>query len=722
MAVAAKEPSPFDLIVDRGSLCRARCPVKPNTLDVRLCQDVYATFLRSRSKLYVYPVPAFVAPSLFVAGLLVNTFARSAGRKELVPRVLFYTGIDGRDLYRDLEVGPECQRISESFGFLRLNADGVPIDRINLTSKQPLVVTGHCTLPKDVGYRPDVVVIDARGFESEQLASMIDKGALRWPHALFFAITPDPLTPLVKLASKLRWELLDLLRDAPRDPGGGTRDPDFSEVAKQLGQAAAGIAYSISTVAETPSGAWAELEEPTRLARKLCKTSQAARQFLSMQKWLASLAVLPSEFEAYRLSSMIPFEERLVGIRDQARKEGRSAQLIAGGVNLLRDVRDQLEARNWKREALLESILEYCYAGKRMTVLVQRPGMRAILSQAVQLLPECADMLDNNELQFVSANQVTKARLSDTVVVPAVLNSDSIWALRTAIAPNMLILAYGMESRLQEWCLKEVGLLAVTISLTAPLREDEGNAPKTEEFAIELADLLPIAEPEEDRVTRSSTYAGPRRLIRFDDGTSITVPETSTVNVVTGAEEPLLAKRPSSLRAGDTIIVVNGDALQPLFEVLRDRVDTSTSLSRAIEVVRAFQLSLESFFRKANVTVEELHQRLVAKGSLIQHSTSVMQWVDGTRFGPSDPFDIARLGSILEVALFRDRHTDFYRAMQRVRIAHRELGKIIVRVLQSVYLDADSQSVKISVEGEVIVLYDVLDAIALKRVLSTSEV
>jgi hypothetical protein len=711
-------PLTIDALSDRGMLWYQGHRVKLNSLDAALCLRVYEAYLSRQSILFIYPTPSYLLPSLVVATLLVNNFG-NAGRKDLTPGILFYTGIDGRDLYADLGVGADHESISETFGFLRLDTEGLPLEPIKLTAEQKLVVTGHCTLPKDISYKPRVVVVDSGAFKNEALVALLKTASERWPAALFYVVSGDPVTPLVQVAARNGWGLVDLLHEAPKIFVPEAHDP-FTSVAVQLKHVSDGIRRRVEVPADMPAPASTDLIDSILLARRHRSESVVARQFLALSKWLSDLAITPSEFEAYRLSSMNSYADRRDAIREQARHEGRNAQLIAGGVSVLNDLHDQLDKFNPKREALLEALLACWYEKKSVAVLVQRPGMGSVLTQAVQLLPEFIDMLDDKRLTFVSVSQLHKAASCDIVIVPSILRADAIWGLRTAIAPEMLFIAYGTEIRLLEWCLKELGLMEAPKALLGATKatfEVEQASEDTEVF-IDLAALVSDGETEY-AASENVPIVGPRCMLHFEDGEVIAVAESSLLQTVSDTEDGVKSQPAKTVQPGDLVLLVNGSVHQSLFELLRDRVDGQTNLSRALDVVKAFQRVLQSKYKEAIDGADWLtrvHHNLVALDSKIVNSSTVMQWVTGVRFGPNDPQDIRRLGVVLEVMPLESHYVDFYSAMQRVRTAHRELGRILIRALKSLFHDRDTKSIKISVDGENVILYDIVDAVMLKRV------
>jgi hypothetical protein len=693
---------------------------------------MYTAYLKRQSQLLVYPIPTYVVPALFVTTLLINTFGRTE-RKSLTPRILFYTGIDGRDLYSDIGVGANREGISETFGFVRLDSEGRPLEQVKLTSALPLVVTGHCVLPRETAYKPDVIIFDTNGFNVEALVRVMVEAQARWPAALTYGVTGDPLTPFISIASLRKWAVIDLLREALPAKDSLTGHDPFARVAIQLANAGNKVRHRLEVPAQTPAPAWTSLRDVVDLAKRHTKTLATARQFLALVKWLCGLSVLPSEFEDFRLTNMRPFADRVAAIRSCARHEGRNAELIAGGVTILNEILAELEQNNPKRKALLEILLRCCHENKRIVVLLQKAGMRSILTQAIQLLPECIDMLRDGRLTFVSVSQLPKAMNCDIVIVPAILMANSIWALRTAIAPEIIFLTYDMERELLNWCLREVGLLQVNESLSIQGHEPAMSAGPIEPatFFLDLTSLGNAEDLEEALPQGNAPVSGPRRTLHFDDGSELTVGDSTKLQIVTDSDEPVQSRAVCRVDPGDVVLFVNGGIQQSLFELLRDRVDGQTTLSRAIEIVKAFQRALSSSHGIADgqqqlpglkrtvsfdAHVQNLHAALVKLGSRIQRAVSVEQWITGERFGPSDPHDIRRLGIALEIPLFQTRHFEFYRAMQKVRVAHRELGKVLVRALRHLFRDRDSKSIKITVDGEEVIFYDIVDAVALKRV------
>ena len=715
--------------------------VSLNPLDAQICNRVYESFKRRHSRLFVYPIPTYVAPSLLVTTLLVNTFGE-AQRKELTPRILFYTGIDGRDLYSDIGVGADCVRVCETFGFVRLDSQGLPLEGSHLSSAMSLVVTGHCVLPRETAYKPDIIVFDSNGFDADSLVELLAMALKRWPKVLIYGVTANPLTPFIEMASHRNWDISDLLREVPAiSHVTRVRDP-FDRVASQLERRANGIHYRLNTVAEDPASSWHELRDLTDLAKRNTAKLSTARQLLGLIKWLCALPILPSEFESFRSANMTSFRERLATLRDTARHEGGNAGLLAGGAALLQDIANQLEARNSKRESLLEAILECCYAEKSVVVLVQKPGMRSVLQQAVQLIPEFIDMLEDGRLSFASVGQLAKASTCDVVIVPGILQSRSIWALRAENGSDMLFLAYGVERFLLEWCLREVGVLALNEWLSSgqnysiegvsdelgtanPIPEAVDVSAPPDAFMLDIATLMAEDDDSESQQPQASTPTfGPRRTLHFEDGSTLTVADSTSILVIQELDEPIVSKLARRVDAGDVILLINGGVQESLFELLRERVDAQTTLSRAIEIVKAFQRALASGVNRSEdlgstltQRVQNLHLALLSCGSRIQHPLSVEQWVSGKAFGPSDPDDIVRLGTVLSIDLFSDRPRDFYRAMQTVRVAHRELGKILVRAIKNLFKERDTKSIKITVDNEDVILYDIVDAVSLKRII-----
>ncbi len=360
--------------------------------------------------------------------------------------------------------------------------------------------------------------------------------------------------------------------------------------------------------------------------------------------------------------------------------------------------------------------------------------MRSVLTQALLLMPEFAEMLDKGDLAVLSVGQLPRATTYDELVIPTVLNSKSTWALRAAIAPRMTIVSYGIEVPLQNWCLREVGLLDIREGLAersgaaaaheADFAQSDNSAASESSVDALLLDLRSlVADEEEERSTLDAPRyeVGPRREIVFEDGSVAVVGDSAILQIISDESEPIKEKRAKDVKRHELVLVTNGSVLHDLFEVLRDKVDAQTTLSRAIEIVKSFQHALSASFLLSELSIEQLHQKLREDGSAIVNAGTVSEWVEGRRFGPSDQHDIKRLGIALDVEAFVRRHRELYASMQKVRIAHRELGRALVLLVKTAYRTSDTTSISLTVDGEYVVLYDVIDAIAIKRVVDVRE-
>ena len=333
---------------------------------------------------------------------------------------------------------------------------------------------------------------------------------------------------------------------------------------------------------------------------------------------------------------------------------------------------------------------------------------------------------DSDALAVITVSQLPRAAICDLVLIPSTLPLAMLWAVRTAIAPRIEILSYGSEAALWSWCLREMGASGVQEFVRRPQSEasvePRDHTVAFQEDAPEAALLLDlrtlVAEDIETALNEASagTATGPRRKITFDDGSHVFVSESSMLQVLEEGEQ-LKSKRARDIKAADLVLVTNSGPLNNIFEVLRDRVDSQTSLARAVEIVNAYHSLLLHAFQVSGLTHQQLLHRLRSLGSTILHTISIVEWVDGERFGPSDPLDIERLGSTLGIEVF-SKYDQFYAAMQRVRVAHRELGRALVRIVRASFKEADASSIRLTIDGEEIVMYDVSEAIAIKRVVS----
>ncbi len=703
--------------------------VQINPLDASFCEDFEQNYSAGNSRLYVYPVTSYVLPALFVATVFINHLAKTSGRRSALPSILWYTPTDGRELFARLRFGKKRNSVSEICGTARINTDG---QRIGSTPRKVrLCLTGHPVLPKDRSWSPDAVIVDTHHFGDVASVKLLTAVRNEWPHVRTFAITSDPLTPLRDcFESVLDGTAKDTLQLPSLQIGRDIPENAFASVAVQLNTFASGVERTVEIVAETPSPRWNDLRDVFPLAKRNVGSLVTARLFLAAVKWVSGLPVRPSEFEANRTLLMSSFEDWLSRIRRTARDEGTTAMLIAGATTVLRDICTDLERDNQKHAALMRAINDQSEQGRRVAIIVQRVGMRNVLRQALLAATMDGELSDDGQsrasVSVMTTEQLFRAETCDLVIVPALLPHGMLWALRAAIAPEMKILSYGCETAHWEWSLNEAGAAGQPLRRsTAPDGPRQADAaPQNRSFEAALSlDLASLVADDLDEVdlslpwSESSSTQTARRCISFQDDSEVTVADSSIVQVV-DEQEQIRETRARDIKVGDMLLIANGGPLRDLFDLLRERVDSQTGLARAVEIVKAFHQLLEHAFRRSEMTYETLRDKLRAIGSRIIHPVSIAEWVEGERFGPIDPLDIERLGRIFSIDTFATSYSQYYSSMQRVRIAHRELGRALVRLVHASYADADANSIRLTVEGEDVVLYDISDAITLKRVVT----
>jgi hypothetical protein len=716
-------------LASKGQLRIDGNPLSLNDVDRRVCETILDTIRQRKSILCIYPIPSYLTPSLAIAALIVECFS-TVRQIERTPRILFYGSAEERDLYLALTVGPNRERISEVFGVVRLDPDGAARVTAGQVANYRITVSRHCILPKDHNYRPQVVIADELTFNAEKFAELMKCGMTRWPGASFVVFSPNPMTKMLSVSASGGWNLMALSPgEVAALPIAASRPVDpLHHVSSALIRVKRGIVRRLILV-KGESPAWNQAKEITKLAQAKASTSLAARMVIGMWHRIAAMCVKPSEYDQYKSSSMHSLNSLLKDIREVARREGSSANLLTGAPQAFSDLLDELQALNPKRQALQDGIVDAFLEDKGVVVVLSRRGHRYLVEQAGYHEPDLREVIADDKLRFIAADLVSDAPETDQLIFPSILPRRLMWAYRCAAAPTSVYVAYDFEEALLRWCLREslqqdISFAVKTDGVATNSATTLGSRSESPRFElnIDAIDWLPDFDDTENIELNQKPTSGSFMEVEFTDGTTLYLPIESSVQVLSDTQDAVKYCRAVDVDEGAQVLVIDQGRKRTLFDLLRDRVDTKTGLSKDLDLVRAFTLLLSSRCKMAGMDCVQLLEKIREAGSAITSAQAVSSWVTGEAFGPSDIKDIERLGNVLKVTPFVEESAAFYRAMQRVRLVHRRVGYELVRLLKRSLFETRGTNLTLKVGDEVIFLDDFVDAIRLKTVKSVKKV
>jgi hypothetical protein len=194
----------------------------------------------------------------------------------------------------------------------------------------------------------------------------------------------------------------------------------------------------------------------------------------------------------------------------------------------------------------------------------------------------------------------------------------------------------------------------------------------TESLDEHLSDVQDNPEHETQEVCTKSLR------VRFRENCMIDFPHDARVQVVVSASNKtqLQERYASSLRPNEKILYIEGQRRQNLYDLILSRVHKHPSFQIHLALIRRWQddLRLAYSTRKNATSAEEVLIELQHKGSKIQTSLTVRNWLNGLCLCPDDPEDLRRLAEIMGLGFVADQYKRIHKAAQRIRGLHIGLG------------------------------------------------
>lgn len=155
-----------------------------------------------------------------------------------------------------------------------------------------------------------------------------------------------------------------------------------------------------------------------------------------------------------------------------------------------------------------------------------------------------------------------------------------------------------------------------------------------------------------------------------------------------------------SLRPGDTVLFINGQHRQNLYDLIVSRVHDHPTFALHISLIERWQDELVTCFKKAQMSVSVVLSKMQARGSQLQTETAIRFWLWGQVMCPSDVKDLQRIADILEMPFVKQYHRQIDGAARRLRGIHISLALRLKTWLEQEALSSNPQSFNAMVDEE----------------------
>lgn len=149
--------------------------------------------------------------------------------------------------------------------------------------------------------------------------------------------------------------------------------------------------------------------------------------------------------------------------------------------------------------------------------------------------------------------------------------------------------------------------------------------------------------------------------------------------------------KPSELKSGDYIIIIDNDEKKSLLNLIIDLSDVKYSINSS--QVEYWKLEFLNYISANNLKYSEVYNIYCNKGGDKTYQT-VMQWCKGEVLGPQSAEDLYIIGKILNNGFILNNYQSMFQQISLVRTSHRLVGRKLKKMIKSIltdeYLDISS--------------------------------
>ena len=149
--------------------------------------------------------------------------------------------------------------------------------------------------------------------------------------------------------------------------------------------------------------------------------------------------------------------------------------------------------------------------------------------------------------------------------------------------------------------------------------------------------------------------------------------------------------KPSELKSGDYIIIIDNDEKKSLLNLIIDLSDIKYSINSS--QVEYWKLEFLNYIASNNLKYSEVYNIYSNKGGDKTYQT-VMQWCKGEVLGPQSAEDLYIIGKILDNGFILSNYQSMFQQISLVRTSHRLVGRKLKKMIKSIltdeYLDLSS--------------------------------
>lgn len=249
---------------------------------------------------------------------------------------------------------------------------------------------------------------------------------------------------------------------------------------------------------------------------------------------------------------------------------------------------------------------------------------------------------------------------------------------------------------------------------------------KTDDDFVDESVLIAESTKEMRPTVSKETMSIERAIqVTFCEGLQVLFPLNATIQVVlqTPQKRKLDERSIRSLRVGDTVMFIQGQQRQNLYELIVSRIHAHPSIALYLNLIQKWQDEVIQCAKMSRLTPEEILSRMRQRGSQLQTPQAIRFWLDRGVMGPRDQEDLGRIADILDMSFVKQYKSQIVRATSRLRGIHRGLALKLNSWLQQGAVEATPEQMNELIDPDLgIAFNDFQDALRLLTVKEIEQV
>lgn len=240
-----------------------------------------------------------------------------------------------------------------------------------------------------------------------------------------------------------------------------------------------------------------------------------------------------------------------------------------------------------------------------------------------------------------------------------------------------------------------------------------------DETLLSIYDFGQIMDSKSNKISLSQkkTYAIntiAAKSIVFDDGSFYLSNVNSMLSVLSPGGQ-LYEMNITELESGFDLILVDGEVHHDIYLSILKKMHLNSKYILYLFWVEKWQETLEDEVLARDLNYLDVAKEMKNRGWNKDYK-NVKNWIEKKIMGPDNPNDIKLLGEILGVKFFQDNYNEIYEALEKIRLLHRLISKMLNKIIIAAQNKKFSTQKISALSDYGISIDDIRDAVQIKTI------